>query len=273
MIKKIISGGQTGVERAALDVAIKLGIAHGGWIPRGRKAEDGPLPEKYLLKEMPKDSHFKPTEQNVIGSDGTLIFSHGELVGGSVWLLEIAYKHDRPCLHINLNDITPQYAVPLIRAWIIKYRIKVLNVTGSGVNQDQGTYRKVFKIIEVLFHTTRLGDWQDNPGDKQANDIHRKKPRIAPKTVDDAVDRLIDELPLKYKSLISKMSEDDLGDLHFSLGLHIRNRYLYPENRKLLESCRYMAKDKFLQRDQASTVIVERLWKKLMETHRLRVVK
>lgn len=72
VICKIISGGQTGVDRAALDTAIALGIAHGGWIPKGRKTEAGRLPSKYQLREMPTDSYPKRTEQNVIDSDGTL---------------------------------------------------------------------------------------------------------------------------------------------------------------------------------------------------------
>ena len=77
MIKMIISGGQTGADRAALDVAIEHNFPHGGWIPKGRLTEDGPLPEKYLLKEMPTDSYPRRTEQNVIDSDGTLIISRG----------------------------------------------------------------------------------------------------------------------------------------------------------------------------------------------------
>ena len=83
MIKRIISGGQTGADRAALDFAIKMDLPHGGWIPKGRLAEDGPLPEKYQLQEMPTQNYPKRTEQNVIDSDGTLIITHGKLTGGS----------------------------------------------------------------------------------------------------------------------------------------------------------------------------------------------
>ena len=83
MITKIISGGQTGADRATLDSAIKHGFPHGGWIPKGRLAEDGPLPAKYKLKEMPTSSYPAQTEQNVIDSDGTLIISHGKLGGGA----------------------------------------------------------------------------------------------------------------------------------------------------------------------------------------------
>ena len=77
MIKRIISGGQTGADQAALDIAIEFGILHGGWIPKGKKTEDGVLPDKYKLKEMPTASYPKRTEQNVLDSDGTLILSHG----------------------------------------------------------------------------------------------------------------------------------------------------------------------------------------------------
>ena len=100
MVKKIISGGQTGADRAALDFAIKHNIPHGGWIPKGRRAEDGPLPERYQLKEMPTDSYPKSTEQNVIDSDGTVIISHGALTGGSANTAAMARKHGRPWLHL-----------------------------------------------------------------------------------------------------------------------------------------------------------------------------
>ncbi len=83
MVSKIVSGGQTGVDRAALDAAIKLGIAHGGWVPKGRLAEDGPLPETYRMRETASAAYSERTERNVIDSDGTLIISRGELTGGS----------------------------------------------------------------------------------------------------------------------------------------------------------------------------------------------
>ena len=92
MIKKIISGGQTGADRAALDVAIKLDIPHGGWVPKGRKTESGPLPERYQFQEMGTRGYAERTEQNVLDSDGTLILSHGKLTGGSALTLRLAKK-------------------------------------------------------------------------------------------------------------------------------------------------------------------------------------
>ena len=127
MISKIISGGQTGADRAALDVAIDYGIPHGGWIPKGRKTEDGILPDKYNLQEMPTSSYPKRTEKNILDSDGTLIISHGELTGGSALTRKLATKHGRPWLHIDLDtiDVDPSN---VIKPWIGMYGIKVLNV-------------------------------------------------------------------------------------------------------------------------------------------------
>ena len=95
MIEKIISGGQTGADRAALDFAIKHNIPYGGWISKGRKTEDGTLPEQYLLQEMPTGSYPRRTEKNVLDSDGTLIVSHGLLSGGSALTTSYAEKHKK----------------------------------------------------------------------------------------------------------------------------------------------------------------------------------
>ena len=93
-----------------------------------------------------------------------------------------------------------------------------------------------------------------------------------PKTVDDAVQRLISDLPFKDKNTIANMDEADLINLHFSLGLSIRNRFLYPRNEQLLESCRFVSKDKYLYWDEVASVIIRELWKRLRETHKLRIV-
>ena len=136
MLQKIISGGQTGADRAALDVAIELDIPHGGWIPKGRKTEDGVLPDKYQLKEMPTASYPKRTEKNVLDSDGSLILSHGKLTGGSALTLKTAKQHHRPRLHVDLNKTIEFEAAQLIHSWIIRHGIRVLNVAGSRASKD-----------------------------------------------------------------------------------------------------------------------------------------
>ena len=90
MIKKIFSGGQTGADIAALDAAIGWHIPHGGWIPKGRKTEDGRLQNKYQLDEMPTESYPARIRKNILDSDGTLIISHGPLTGGSKYTKELA---------------------------------------------------------------------------------------------------------------------------------------------------------------------------------------
>jgi hypothetical protein len=272
MIKKIISGGQTGADRAALDTAINLCIPHGGWIPKGRKAEDGSLSDKYELQELPTDSYPERTEQNVIDSDGTLIISHGSLTGGSAYTRKMAMKHGKPWFHVGLNKTPTFHAGILIEDWISKNGIETLNVAGPRASKDPQIYGLVTIILELAYN---LGMAKDDSPKLPYDPLKIDKPESTdqPKTVDDAVKKLTTELSLKDKTTISNMDEADLANLHFSLGLSIRNRYLYPRNENLLESCRQQAMDKYLHWDQASTVIIKRLWERLRETHKFRILK
>ena len=149
MLKKIISGGQTGADQAALDVAIKIGIPHGGWIPKGRITEKGALPDKYLLQEMPDISYTKRTEKNVINSDGTLILSHGQLTGGSELTLKFAQKHNRACLHLNLNNTPVFQAARQIKTWLQKHHIEILNVAGPRETHDPAIYQATVEILQT----------------------------------------------------------------------------------------------------------------------------
>ena len=262
MIERIISGGQTGADRAALDVAIRLGIPHGGWIPKGRLAEDGPIHERYRLQEMPTESYPARTEQNVIDSDGTLIIARGQLTGGSDYTRKMTLKHRKQLLGIDLN-LTDHYdAASLIASWIKLQKVDTLNVAGPRASKDPEIYRDVVTILEKTVQILR-------DEDKRAI----SKPSGLPKTVEDAVKRLVAEMALKDKTTLANMEETDLIALHFTLGIYIRNKYLYPRNKKLLESCRQKALDKYLHWDQASMVIIKELWRRLRQSHKLRVVK
>jgi len=274
MIKKIITGGQTGADRAALDVAILLNIPHGGWVPKGRLAEDGPIHTKYQLKEMPTDSHEERTEQNVIDSDGTLIISHGELTGGSAYTRKMAMKYAKPWYHANLNKLPTFQAAMISEDWISKNCIETLNVAGPRHSKDPILYGLVTVILELVCTLKTPKIIQSEPCQNVLN-FRPDKSEIAdlPKTVDEAVDFLISNLSLKDKSTIAKMSADDLNNLQFSLGLYIRNRLFYPKNDKLLESCRQEAMDKYLHWDQAPRWIIKYLWKRLKESYKLRVVR
>ncbi len=126
-IRKIVSGGQTGVDRAALDVAIYLGIEHGGWCPAGRFAEDGLIPEIYRLRETESSDYAERTERNVIDSDGTLILFWKAISGGSQLTERLARKHRRPCLAIDLSQLAE---VEDVQRWLAQSAIAVLNIAG-----------------------------------------------------------------------------------------------------------------------------------------------
>lgn len=147
---KIISGGQTGADRAALDAARELELPHGGWLPKGRKTENGPLPSSYALEELASSEYRPRTEKNVMASDGTLIVSFGPLTGGSALTESLARRHDRPCLHINLEETTDNQAVTTITAWLRRYRIVTLNVAGPRASGDPRIYRAVFNLLKKI---------------------------------------------------------------------------------------------------------------------------
>ena len=147
-IKKIISGSQTGADRAALDAAIKMGVDHGGWIPKGRKTEDGVLPDKYQIQEMPTTSYPKRTEKNILDSDGTLILSYGKLTGGSALTRKLAKKHSKPWVHVDLDKLPLPDAVGIVKTWIVQYNIEVLNVAGPRASKSPSIYDETVKILE-----------------------------------------------------------------------------------------------------------------------------
>jgi len=267
MIKKVISGGQTGADRAALDVAIRQGVPHAGWIPKGLKAEDGTVPDKYNLREMPTSSYPKRTEQNVLDSDGTLILTHGKLTGGSKLTQDCARKHGRPCLHINLIETPSSEIVSKIVNWILENNIEVLNIAGSRASKDPKIYEKTFKIVSCVYWSCKI-----KSGEHDFTEKPSFKPE--PKTVSEAVNHLVNELPLKDKAGIANMTESELGQLHYSLGIAIRNATgLWTGNRNLLDSCQSVSSTNDLNDDEAACVMIKELWEILRQTHKLRAVK
>ncbi len=150
-IEKIISGGQTGVDRAALDVAITLGFPHGGWIPAGRWAEDGRIHKHYNLQETPSSETAQRTEWNVRDSDATLIISNGALQGGTLLTLELAIKYNNSCLHIELSVVTENEGIKLIADWLESKDCKILNVAGPRSSEDSEIYRQTYELLMGIF--------------------------------------------------------------------------------------------------------------------------
>jgi hypothetical protein len=275
MIKKIISGGQSGVDRAALDAAIKLAIPHGGWIPQGRLTENGPLPPEYRLTETDSNSYADRTEKNVLDADGTLIISRGLLTGGSEYTREMAVKHNCIWLHIDLNQISAFQAAMTVKDWISKNKIEVLNVAGPRASKDPKIYRDALKILESVYYLdlvqggmSEIG-FENSPIDETVN-----MPIRRPQSVDEAVERLILQMSLKDKATVANMSQNELPNLNLSLGGYIMNNFgLLSGNHNLFDSCRLQAGGPFKHEEDAVFIIIKALWDKLRQTHRLRVVK
>ena len=144
---KIVSGGQTGVDRAALDVAIELGIPCGGWCPQGRLAEDGVIPARYPLAETPSPNYEQRTEWNVRDSDGTLVLTLGEPTGGTAFTVELAQKHRKPHLVVFLDARTNLQSVS---DWIASNQIETLNVAGPRLSTQPESYRLAAEFLRKL---------------------------------------------------------------------------------------------------------------------------
>ena len=148
MILQILSGGQTGVQRAALDAALERNFPCGGWCPQGRKAEDGPLPERYPLQEMASADYARRVRQNGRASDGTLIITRDVPTGRTEFALKAARKQGKPVLVIDLEAIPgPEAAVGKIRDWAAAHFIRRLNVTGPRESRCPGIYEDALAIL------------------------------------------------------------------------------------------------------------------------------
>jgi hypothetical protein len=147
---KIISGGQTGADRAALDWVIKHSISHGGWYPKGRKAKDGPINARYLLKETPSSHYLQRTEWNVRDSDGTVIFSVGKrLSGNSVKTLDFAIDRRKPYLH--LSAVFKDHAASKLKKSLQQNDIRVLNVAGPWASKEPTVAEFVIATLDAAF--------------------------------------------------------------------------------------------------------------------------
>lgn len=161
MIRKIVSGGQTGADRAGLDIAIKLEIPHGGWCPRGRIAEDGIIPEEYLLKCPADDDsdvrevniYNERTKLNIRDSDGTLIFVPSwplpeNITDGTNLTIHEAERRNKPHFIV---DLSKDQSFHLVADWTKKNRIETLNIAGPRESQCPGMYADTFSFLQNFF--------------------------------------------------------------------------------------------------------------------------
>lgn len=147
---RIISGGQTGVDRAALDFAIEAGIPHGGWCPLKRKAEDGIIGYQYILKETSAADYSIRTKLNVRDSDGTLILNVNKLEGGTLLTVQLAKNMGKPCLIVDLDNIPGKKT---ILRWLTTHKIRILNIAGPRESKRPGIYDQTRKTLPGLLKT------------------------------------------------------------------------------------------------------------------------
>lgn len=163
-IKKIMSGGQTGVDQGALTAAIELNIPHGGWCPKGRRCEWGRIPKKFELTETNSSHYPVRTEKNIKDSDGTLVLIYGSVTRGSQLSIDLARRLNKPCLVLNLGpgdvkeafdpEVTFRNQLREARGFVEMNKISVLNVSGSRESKVEGIGLVAKEFISALLKTT-----------------------------------------------------------------------------------------------------------------------
>lgn len=151
---KVVSGGQTGVDQAALDAALELKIDHGGWCPKNRRWEkDGCIPEHYKLEEMPTFNYKDRTKQNLIDSDGTLLINEGRLDGGTLLTKNMSIELGKPLWQLQLDDIDADAAIEQFIMFmnIGEPKIKTLNVAGPRESKRPGIHHRTFNFLVRAF--------------------------------------------------------------------------------------------------------------------------
>lgn len=145
MVHRIISGGQTGADRAGLDLAIFLSIEHGGWCPRNRRAEDGAIPYHYNLQETKDDDYPERTECNILDSDATIIFSKKKLGGGSNLTINLCQQHNKPYLLVRYQNV--KTAANFVREFLTRNKPVTLNVAGTRYSHFPEIYQFTFDVL------------------------------------------------------------------------------------------------------------------------------
>ena len=174
IVSKIVSGGQTGADQGALEAALEVGFKYGGWVPKGRKTENGPLDAKFdQMTEMSSADYLKRTEQNVIDSDATVVFTHGEPTGGTKRTVEFARKHKKPCCVFDLDERDPDdppsswlFDEVVYLCWLCRKDEIVLNCAGPRESKSPGTQAEVVNLVRRLIGYC-AGKW--TPPTQQTN--------------------------------------------------------------------------------------------------------
>ena len=150
LIDKLISGGQTGVDRAALDVALENDFPCSGFCPKGRKAEDGTIAARYPLQEHNSENYAKRTLENVKLSDGTLIIYYRELKGGTALTVQFCKEYNKPHVLVDAQKNDEAQAAKTVLAFVDQHNIRQLNVAGPRKSQWADGYQFTYRSLELI---------------------------------------------------------------------------------------------------------------------------
>ena len=274
MIEKIISGGRSGAERAALDAAIKLGMAYGGYIPKEDSSSDGMNADRYNLIEMPTADRTESFKKNIRESNGTLMLSHGALPSHVKNTKKTIQRYSTPLLHLDLKSTNAFNAASLINDWLIDNDLNILHVTGPTENEDDQIYSATLDILQAVYFLNLTETSINQSMGAQELPAQSLKTAIPPKTVDAAVDIIINEMHLKDRTLMANLRKEELAPLQLTLGLYIKKKLdIWSRDATLYHSCVVAAEKENLDKSNMPLVLIMLMWKKLKDTHRLRVVK
>lgn len=161
-VQQVVSGGQTGVDRAGLDAALACGFPVGGWCPAGRRSEAGPIPQEYPLQETESAAYQIRTEWNVRDSDGTLIIVRSKVTGGTSLTRKLAMNHGKPIFvqklknrHVDLmkNEAAWNAAIAEIRTWLTDNNIRILNIAGPRASSEEALYEDARRFLIAVLTT------------------------------------------------------------------------------------------------------------------------
>ncbi|MBA3028769.1 MAG: hypothetical protein FP816_08160 [Desulfobacteraceae bacterium] len=265
VIRKIISGGQGPAELAALDLAIKLEIPHKGWTPQGGEPE---REAKYQLTVETSGNQAVCMEKNIQDAQGVLVLCPKKNHKTFQLLKKLVNQYNKDFFMVELEKISKFECALNISRWVSENRIEVLYVTGTATRKEKPMYETVLDILETVLYLNQVETSKPITG-KPSKPI-----QPPPRTVEEAVEYLISELPLKDRVVIAHMTFGELGVLNLTLGKYIRDSFgLWSGNDSLVNSCNGRGGAKILLNEEVPMVIIQALWETLKPSHRLRVVK
>ena len=271
MIEKIISSGKPGAAAAALEVAVKLGLAYGGWCREGE-----PVPDKFRLDRLSDASNRSVTEKAVEASHGSVYFTAGETSSIRLETTRKTALHlNKPLLIQDLDGENGFSASRRIAVWIVENQIKVLHVDGEGEGHVvYSVADKVSKILESTFFLSMIETGITAPLQSVVERQRRPRRENPPETIAAAVNHLERTLSLRDKATIANMTSDELVSLHFTLGSYINEHFdLFTTNTGLLTDSQRRSGQWGLAPKDVAAVIIRALWDRLRATCRIRIVK